>query len=89
MGVGGDREIDRRMNGPTDRQTYRETERNGKRRAFRYPVKIKSLKTLVWHLSREPMKEMSSLTKKKMIYDELVLTNKAKANNLRDEMMWA
>ena len=26
-------------------------------------LKIKALKTLMWHLSREPMKEMSSLKK--------------------------
>ena len=29
----------------------------------RAPVIIKGLKTLVWHLSRETMKEMSSLKK--------------------------
>ena len=44
--------------------------------------KIKALKTLVWHLSMESMKEMSSLKKviiiKKKMYDELVRTNKAK-----------
>ena len=42
--------------------------------------KIKAMKTLVWHLSMEPMKEMSSLrkNKQKVMYDEQVRTNKAK-----------
>ena len=41
---------------------------------------IKVLKTLVWHLSREPMKEISSLKKKNqsVMYDEQVRANKAK-----------
>ena len=27
----------------------------------KFPQRIRALKTLVWHLSREPIKEMSSL----------------------------
>ena len=39
----------------------------------------KALKTLVWHLLREPMKEMSSLKDKQTVmYDERVRMNKAK-----------
>ena len=44
-------------------------------------IQIRALKTLVWHLSREPMKETSSLEKKNketVMYDEQVRTNKAK-----------
>ena len=40
--------------------------------------KIKALKTLVWHLSREPMKEISSLKKKSVMYNDQVRANKAK-----------
>ena len=41
---------------------------------------IKALKTLVWHLSREPMKEIRSLKKNKqsVMYGEQVRANKAK-----------
>ena len=49
------------------------------------PFPIKALKMLVWHLSREPMEEMSSLKNKNekkpkqtAIYDEQVRTNKAR-----------
>ena len=42
-------------------------------------AEIKALKTLVWHLSRELMKEMRYLKNKQtVIYDEQVRTNKAK-----------
>ena len=42
-------------------------------------IKIKALKTLVWHLLREPMKEISSLkNKQSVMYDEQVRGNKAK-----------
>ena len=45
---------------------------------------IKALKTLVWHLSRKPMKEMSFLKKiNTMICDEQVWTN-----TLWDELIW-
>ena len=41
--------------------------------------RIKALKTLVWHLSREPMKEMSSLKNKQTVmHEEQDQTNKAK-----------
>ena len=52
-----------------------------------YWIKIKALKTLVWHLLREPMKafveganERSEFLeeKKTVIYNEEVRTNKAK-----------
>ena len=44
---------------------------------------IKALKTLVWHLSKEPMKEIISLkkiekNKQSVMYDEQVRVNKAK-----------
>ena len=40
---------------------------------------IKALKMLVWHLSRKPIKEMSSLKNKQTVmYDEQVQTIKAK-----------
>ena len=42
--------------------------------------KIRALKMLVWHLSREPVKEMCSFQKNKqtVIYGEQVRSNKAK-----------
>ena len=40
--------------------------------------RIKALKRLVWHLSREPIKEKSSLKKQSEMYDEQVHANKAK-----------
>ena len=39
---------------------------------------IKAMKTLVWHLSREPMKEISSFIKQSVMYDKQVQANKAK-----------
>ena len=41
---------------------------------------IKALKTLVWHFSKEPMKEINSLKRNKQVgmYDEQGQTNKAK-----------
>ena len=51
---------------------------------------IKALKTLVWHLSRVPMKEISSLEKRN---NQLCMTNKCgrkrqMTDNLRDELIW-
>ena len=54
------------------------------------PQEIKALKTLVWHLSREPMKENNFFEK---INNRLCMTYKSRqtrqrTNNLRDELIW-
>ena len=48
---------------------------------------IKVLKTLVCHLSREPLKEMG-FKKKTVIYDEQAGRTKQRTNNLRDGLIW-
>ena len=53
-------------------------------------IKIKALKTLVWYLSKEPVKGMSSLKKK---IKQKSMTNKSRrtrqrTNNLKDQLMW-
>ena len=40
--------------------------------------KIKALKTLVWHLSREPINKFIEKNKQSVMYDEQVRANKAK-----------
>ena len=45
------------------------------------------MNTLMWHLSREPMKEISSL-KKKVMYDEMCGRTRQRTNDLRDELIW-